>query len=344
MDEKIVKLCLHQAELILRSTISEVLPWCLEHYHSCHCRVCCQSSSVAYHIDIQHFSELADKLPAEHGKPCGATLGYAECLFDGRRFYSYRDDHFQHCISFDYTSCALQIWIGNGYVDSRDAFIYNLLRPLVRNFLFLPLQMKVFHGAAVTRKRDGSAFFFPGASGLGKSTTALSLSRTSFSLLGDDSAFFTLNSSGNCEVWPSCEPVRVHSDFFSLFPELMHVKDSRKPDLASKFSLWPDELENVINIDRNPSVLGHLVLLDRIPKGTLSVTTPERYEVFRQLIQELMIPFKHSSFPDSRVLAEWNEIQFSILHSLVMNSRIWHLSFANEDLDEVSHILEELPS
>ena len=74
--------------------------------------------------------------------------------------------------------------LGGKYLQSGQAIISNIMRPVLQSFILPFYGLKTLHGALLTK--DGQTLFLSGPGGAGKTTTALAFADAGYEILSDD--------------------------------------------------------------------------------------------------------------------------------------------------------------
>lgn len=122
------------------------------------------------------------------------------------------------CLDADLDSRQAALYVAPG---GERCFRHTCLMLLLTELLARDGQ-HVIHAAALAAGPAGRrrALLLAGASGRGKTTTALALARSGMDLLADDAAFVRRGCGGELLVWGLRQPIKVHRQTIELLPWL----------------------------------------------------------------------------------------------------------------------------
>lgn len=194
---------------------------------------------------------------------------------------------------------------------------------LVTNLFFYPLWAQLLkvkglfplHAAGLVR--DGHAILFLGRSGSGKSTLSISLVRSGFGLLSDDTVFLR-KKDDRVEALSFPEEINVREETIKLLPELSRVKNFNVNELRQKSSFSIEELYPGSIVDSStPAVMAFPRIADR------ESTTSEPMSSTDALSQSLRYGF---FFLDPST----TERHFYIMSLLARQTRCFRLNTGSE--------------
>ena len=262
------------------------------------------------------------------------------------------DKEFKHrCIFFNNGNCLIlmgpsQQTVGYFYEQPWQVYIevpkhqkaeftyFFTFEPLLLTIL-KRLNIFVWHSAAVTK--NGKAVLLAGASGSGKTTTALSLIRNGYQILSDDTVFLAKNGTG-AFVLGREKNLFVTSKTISFFPELKILKSTPN---YKKGDLWKKKL-SVNRLYSKSNALKTKVKLVLFPKITRNEkTTLKRLEPQQVIFQCLrQKPKEHpASVKDGISL----EQQFKLYSTIAESAKCYSLNLG-KNVSEIYPMVNKLLS
>ncbi|GBE57321.1 HPr kinase/phosphorylase [bacterium BMS3Abin01] len=266
-------------------------------------------------IDIHLFAveTLEDSMsPAPEQAELLYNWGMLKIRHDGSCRYSRLDERAQ--VTADVEGCQAAGFTEMSLLESdwlvTNLFFYPLWAQLLKVKGLFPL-----HAAGLVR--EGRSILFLGRSGSGKSTLSISLVRSGFGLLSDDTVFLR-EKDDRVEALSFPEEINVREETIKLLPELSRVKNFTVNELRQKSSFSIEELyPGSIVHSSTPVVMAFPRIADR------ESTTSEPMSSTDALSQSLRYGF---FFLDPST----TERHFYIMSLLARQTRCFHFNTGSE--------------
>lgn len=238
-------------------------------------------------------------------------------------------------LSYDLNLNQVHLTVSGVFAHHREWFIFYLVLPLIKRYLFPLHQLVPLHGAVVADEMN--TYFLAGVSGSGKSTLALQLASEGFTLLSDDTPLMTKHQ-GKGWVLPSLDCCRVFPDSLALFP---HLSDYVIPYHADKWGIQRHVFGSQNNRHEAKQVTD-VMLLNRCSEGPLGIEPLSKSIMLHQLLSDTVKGFWTSTLSNAHPrLSTYNQTMFESHWALLAQAQCWVLHYSNEDLTRVGQYLRQ---
>ncbi len=277
-----------------------------------------------------------EPITADTGTFAEVPLTGGMCWFNGERFYSESSAQFSSQTEFVPASGTLNINIGGRYdIVSPDAIVGQIVKQIMHSFVMPFYSLKFLHGAVVTR--NGTTIMLTGKGGAGKTTTALHLLASGYTLLSDDGPLFTHHNS-NTWALSSLDFSQATDTTLDLIPPLRDLIVGQR-DHRGKYKL----LTNRIQPDdewRRPQKVSHIVHLARKECAIPRFAGMGRAEATADMVGEAMTVFRPSRFADNEMFTRHSTFSFDVITSLLHDARILRLEYADRHLSSLPFLFD----
>ncbi len=242
----------------------------------------------------------------------------------------------QQQTEIDFRQRTARINLGGAFLENSEYLIYHVMRDILRKLLF-PLHGIVgVHSAIVTRGSD--TICLTGQAGAGKSTLALKLTESGFSILSDDLPMVTLDRD-RALAFSSLDCLSLSKKTLSLCPA-WRDKVTGHRELSSKLLVRLRDLPAGVACS-GPCIITHFVELRR-GNHELRLFKTNKKDAVRESIKSFMCLL--SPLPTTDVLdsQEADRICFDTILRLFDNASTYALEYKDEDLSELPLIIASL--
>jgi hypothetical protein len=294
---------------------------------------------LSLHLELADSPHSLQIEPITHKTGEFAEIGLlgGMCWFAEGRFYSAGDGDFRAECEFNPADAQLRVNLGGRYgAVGADALLALVMKQIMQSFVLPFYGLKFLHGAVIAR--DGATIMLTGKGGAGKSTTALRLLEEGYILLSDDGPLFTY-----CDdtAWAlsSLDSPQVTATTLEILPFIRDAiegeRDHRGKYRIRAHELQPDESWRV------PHRVTHIVRLDRRECAEPHFVEMSPSLLTAELMSEAMTVFRSPVFADE-MFRSHSRFSFDVIASLMRDVEVLGLEFANEQLDTLPSLFDEL--
>jgi hypothetical protein len=264
------------------------------------------------------------------------NLCNARCYYEDGSFFSQNHGDYWHEMKFELETNTIHANLGGEYLESGQAVISNMIRPILQSFALPFYGLKTLHGAVASK--GGRTIFLAGHGGMGKTTTAIQLMRSGYEILSDDGPFFFVENR-DAYALSSLDFLHLTENTLRLFPELrarvIGIRDNRK-----KFAVRISDLNNGGAWKQAQRITDYIQLRRRPDVIVPRLRRIDRNLVHRSLIDESMVIFRRAPFrASSSEFRKYSDFIFNLLTMMVQRAETYELEFADHHLPEIPEIL-----
>lgn len=295
-------------------------------------------ASLKLYVERKDSPEAARIYPPARGVFAETNLCNGRCYYEAGRFFSANHGEYWHEMDYDLNTHTIRANLAGKYLDSGQAVISNIIRPILQSFALPFYKLKTLHGAVV--HKDGRTIFLSGHGGMGKTTTAVQLMRAGYDLLSDDGPLFFINS-GKAYVLSSLDYLHLTENTLSLFPELReHVRGVK--DHREKFAIRISDLRNGSAWTRPLQITEYIQLQRRQDVVVPHIKRINKNAVHRGLLAESMVIFRNQHFRQNALFGEYSAFVFDLLGKVVQGAETYELQYADSHLHEIPDLIESV--
>jgi len=275
----------------------------------------------------------------EQGVFAETNLCNARCYYEAGRFFSSNHGDYWHEMDYNLHTNAIRANLGGRFLQSGQAIISNLIRPILQSFILPFYGLRTLHGAVLCKK--GRTIFLHGPGGMGKTTTAVQLLKAGYDLLSDDGPFFFIDG-GSAKVLSSLDYIHVTENTLRLFPQLRTLVVGNR-DNREKFAVRISDLKNN-GAWKEPHRITHYIQLQRRPDVAFPrLRKINRNTSHRTLLDESMVIFRRAQFHHSAdPFGSYSQFVFDLLGKVIQGAEPYELEFADHHLSEVPFLVDQL--
>lgn len=295
--------------------------------------------SLKLFVESRNSPQCIPIIRPEQGVFAETNLCNARCYYQAGRFFSSNHGEYWHEMEYNLHTNTIRANLGGRFLESGQAIISNLIRPILQSFILPFYGIRTLHGAVVCKQ--GRTIFLHGRGGMGKTTTAIQLLEAGYELLSDDGPFFFIDG-GLAKVLSSLDFIHITENTLRLFPQLrtlvVGVKDNRE-----KFAVRISDLKNN-GAWTEPHRITHYIQLQRRP----DVDVPRLRKINRNtshriLLDESMVIFRRAQFRHSAdPFGSYSQFVFDLLGKVIQAAEPYELEFADHHLSEIPALIDRI--
>lgn len=295
-----------------------------------------QASCLSLQLESRD-SPAAIELASRSGAVFAETnLCGGRCFYGDGRFFSSARGEYWHEMEYELATGTIRANLGGKYLQSGQAIISNIVRPVLQSFLLPFHGLKSLHGAVVTK--DGQTLFLSGVGGAGKTTTALACAAAGYDILSDDGPLFTLQGEGACAL-SSLDYLHLTEQTLGLFEHLRQYVVGGK-DGRDKFAIPLRRLQKS-NAWRQPQQITRFIQLQRDARYTRpQIRRIDKQRVLQELFNDSMVIFRRAPLRGQPQFDRYSEFIFDLVVKIIQGAEVCQLEFADEHLHLLPALLE----
>jgi hypothetical protein len=295
--------------------------------------------SLKLFVESQNSAQRKPIMPPSQGVFAETNLCNARCYYEAGRFFSANQGDYWHEMEFNLHTNEIRANLGGKFLQSGQAIISNLIRPILQSFILPFYGLRTLHGAVVCKQ--GRTIFLHGRGGMGKTTTAVQLFAAGYDLLSDDGPFFFIDGA-SAQVLSSLDYIHLTENTLRLFPQLRTLVVGAR-DNREKFAVRISDLKNN-EAWREPHRITHYIHLQRRPDVPApSLRKINRNTSHRILLDESMVIFRRAQFQQSAgPFGSYSQFVFDLLGKVIQGAETYELEFADHHLAEIPALVDRL--
>lgn len=299
-----------------------------------------ESERVEYTFYIEELDSVVESIIPEPVSAiktkielCDAPVTYAE-----ECFFSHQEGRYAHQMRFNLLNRCLYLNVGPRYLEMDCSLFYGFIRVFLNALIYPFHQLKGFHGAAL--HQGDKVVFLTGESGAGKTTTALELLRSGYSILSDDSPLLTIRQ-GRTAVLSSLDHIRIWPHTLTLFPECQDwvwPKTSANGKLVlNRFWMNPNSL------CLGPVPLTHYITIDRGNHSFPSIHRLDKETLLHEQLQKTINVFTETAILNElQPCREYTEFMLEMTFQLVRDAAVYRIQFNDQHLERVPELIASI--
>lgn len=258
------------------------------------------------------------------------------CFYQDGRFFSASSGEYWHEMEYNLETGTIRANLGGKYLESGQAVISNIVRPVLQSFLLPFHGLKNLHGAVLTK--DGQTLFLAGPGGAGKTTTAIQFAAAGYELLSDDGPLFTLHEDRALAL-SSLDYLHLTDSTLGLFENLRrHVVG--EIDGRDKYAIPLRKLQKS-DAWRRPQQITRFIQLRRDGRfARPQIRRVDKKHVLQELFNDSMVIFRRTPFRDKLPFRRYSEFIFDLIVKIIQDAEVCRLEFADQHLPLLPALLD----
>jgi hypothetical protein len=295
-----------------------------------------QASRLRLHLESRDSPQASKLSTAARAVFAETNLCGGRCFYQDGRFFSSGRGACWHAMEYELETGTIRANLGGQYLQSGQAVISNIVRPVLQSFILPFHGLKTLHGAVVTK--NGQTIFLAGAGGAGKTTTALAFANAGYELLSDDGPLFTLHAD-RAVVLSSLDYLHLTEQSLGLFENLRRYVVGGK-DARHKFAIPLRQLQRSDAWQR-PHQITRFIQLGRDRRvARPQLRSVDKKLVLQELFNDSMVIFRREPFRGKPLFNSYSEFIFDLVVKVIQDAEVCRLEFADEHLHALPSLLE----
>lgn len=295
-----------------------------------------QASRLRLHLESRDSPKALGLAPRARAVFAETNLCGGPCFYQDGRFFSSGRGEYRHEMEYNLETGAIRANLGGKFLQSGQAIITNVVRPVLQSFLLPFHGLKTLHGAIVTK--NGRTIFLAGAGGAGKTTTALAFADAGYEILSDDGPLFTLRS-GRAFALSSLDYLHLTEQTLGLF-ESLRTQVVGRMDGRSKFAVPLSRLKRG-DAWKMPHQVTHFVQLQRDRRiDRPQLRSADKRRVLQELFNDSMVIFRREPFRGEPRFRHYSEFIFDLLVKVVQGAEVCRLEFSDDQLHALPSLFD----